>query len=96
MIAENITKDGVLTVVERAVKYRGEEKLEYVLYRTEKDGRDSYSIRAVRYKNGRCVCRAAAGDVSSVYKTAHGMFESISEGLVEPYLLCDVVYDLLP
>ena len=96
MITEDIIKNDALTVVERTEKYRGAERLEYILYRKEKDGRDSYSIQAIQYKSGIKTCQATSGDVSSVYEAAHEMFEFISEGFVEPYVLCDVVYDLLP
>ena len=96
MITEDIAKNDVITVVDRAEKFRGAERLEYILYRKEKDGRDSYSIQAIQYKNGLKVCQATSGDVSSEYDAAYEMFEFISGGYVEPYVLCDVVYDLLP
>lgn len=96
MITKDVTKNEEMTVVERTEKFRGTERLEYILYRKEKDGRDSYSIQAIQFKNGYKVCQATSGDVSSLYDAAHEMFEFISEGFVEPYVLCDVVYDLLP
>lgn len=93
-----ITKDKAeeLTVVEEAEKFRGCERLEYILYREARDGRDSYSIQALQYKNGFKVCQATACDVSSLCDAAREMFEFVSEGYVEPYVLCDVIYDLLP
>ncbi|MBQ7669852.1 MAG: hypothetical protein IJS45_03920 [Clostridia bacterium] len=96
MITEDTVKNDVLTVVERTEKYRDVEKLVYILYRKEKDGRDSYSIQAIQYKNGYKVCQATSSDVSSLYEAAMEMFEFVSEGYVEPYVLCDVIYDLLP
>ncbi|MBQ7714605.1 MAG: hypothetical protein IJT70_01915 [Clostridia bacterium] len=83
-------------VVDETVKLRGDERLEYVMYRGEKYGRDSYSVQAIQYKNGNKVCQATASDVSSGYTAAKSIFDAVSCGLVEPYLLCDVVYDLLP
>ena len=85
----------ISTVLERSMQ-RGDETLDYYLYREEKFGRDSYSIQAVQYKRGIKICQATACDVSSGYEAAKAMFDTITDGYVEPYILCDVVYDLLP
>ena len=84
------------TVLEHTAHFRGPERLEYTLSLGERDGRDSYTIRAVQYKRGLEICSASAPDVSSVYENAKEMYDVISDGRVEPYLLCDVVCDLMP
>ena len=91
MTAEKI-RGAVLTVT----KFRGAERIEYTLTKGERDGRDSYSISACQYFKGVEMCRATACDVSSRGDAAKAMFDEISSGFVEPYVLCDVVYDLLP
>jgi|GEM_PF-2520919 len=94
-----ITKDKVefeTTVVRTTEKIRGSEKLEYILYHEEKDGRDSFSVQAIQYKKGMKICQATACDVSSRHDFAEKIFSAVSEGYVEPYVLCDVIYDLLP
>ena len=96
MKTEVITKDIAARTVGEKSMQRGEETLEYFLYREEKHGRESYSIQAIQYKRGVKVCQATACDVSCRYEAAKEMFDAISEGYVEPYVLCDVVYDLLP
>ena len=85
-----------MSVVERKNKFRGRERLEYILYREERRGRDSYSIQAIQFKCGRKICQASACDVSSLEDVAREMFDVISDGFVEPYVLNEVVYDLLP
>ena len=75
---------------------RGDDLFEYALYRKDEDGRDSFSIRAIQYRRGVPICRAVACDVSSLYCKAKEMFDLIVKGCVEPYVLCDVIYDLLP
>ena len=82
--------------LKRVVRYRGRERIEYSLIGDERDGRDSYSIRAVSFVGGDEVCRATACDVSSIEDVAERMFTEIYSHMVEPYVLCDVVYDLLP
>ena len=82
--------------IKRVVRYRGRERIEYSLIYEERDGRDSYSIRAVSYVGADEVCRASACDVSSLEDAAERMFTQIYSHMVEPYVLCDVVYDLLP
>ena len=96
MITEEITRTADEAVVGHEIKERGTERLEYYLYREEKNGRDSFSIQSIQYKNGEKICQATASDVSSRYIAAKKMFDSVSRGLVEPYILCDVIYDLLP
>ena len=44
----------------------------------------------------RRICQATACDVSSRYEAAKKIFDAVTDGYVEPYILCDVVYDLLP
>ena len=82
-------------VLERSMQ-RGDETLDYRLCREEKNGRESYSIQAIQYKRGIKICQATACDVSCRYEAAKNMFDTISDGYVEPYILCDVIYDLLP
>ena len=82
--------------VDESLRIRGDETLSYYLYRGEKNGRESYSIQAVQYKRGVRICQATACDVSSRYEAAKKMFDAVTDGYVEPYILCDVVYDLLP
>ena len=91
MTTEKI-RGSILTVT----KYRGAERIEYTLSRGEGDGRSAYSISAVQFFKGVEMCRATAYDVSSRGDAAKAMFDEISSGFVEPYVLCDVVYDLLP
>ena len=88
-------KRGTETILETK-RTREDELLQYVLYREERRGRDSYSIRALQYKRGIKICQATVCDVSSVYETAKLIFDMIVDGFVEPYVLCDVIYDLLP
>ena len=96
MKTEAVTKDPeCCTVGERSMQ-RGDETLDYYLYREERSGRESYSIQAIQYKRGVKACQATACDVSCRYEAAKEMFDAISDGYVEPYILCDVVYDLLP
>ena len=90
-----ITKNEDATV-EETERTRGDETLHYMLCRDITDGRDSYSIRALSYKSGVKVCQATACDVSSVYERAKEMYDAVANGFVEPYVLCDVIYDLLP
>ncbi len=95
-----ITKDEEYVVSDEPIleaeRRRADEKLEYILCKGTKDGRDSYSIRVIQYKRGVQICRASACDVSDVYGEAKRIFDAISDGYVEPYILYDVVYDLLP
>ena len=88
--------EAISETADESSKTRGDETLDYYLYRGEKDGRESYSIQAIQYRSGIKVCQATACDVSCTYGEAKKMFDIISEGFVEPYILCDVVYDLLP
>ena len=83
-------------IEEESIRIRGDETLSYCLYRGEKNGRESYSIQAVQYKRGIRLCQATACDVSSRYEAAKAIFDAVTDGYVEPYILCDVVYDLLP
>ena len=96
MITENKTGVNISSVVEEAERFRENERLEYILYREEKNKRESYSIQAIQYKHGIKICQATACDVSSLYDAAKEMFDVVSEGYVEPYVLCDVIYDLMP
>ena len=96
MITRNETKEDLSAAVEETVRVRGDEALEYVLYRDEEDGREVYSIQAIQYRRGKKICQATARDVSSIQERAREMFSLIADGLIEPYVLCDVVYDLLP
>ncbi len=96
MITKYESTEGAATVVEKTSRCRGSEVLEYFLCFEDVGGRAAYSILALQYKHGEIVCRAKAFDVSSVYGAAKEMFDRISAGFVEPYVLCDVVYDLLP
>ena len=85
------------TVAEiETTRVRGDERLEYILYRDEMCGRSSYSIQAIQYKKGEKICQATACDVSGDPDAAKEMFRTVSDGFVEPYVLCDVIYDLLP
>lgn len=86
----------VASQVLQATMLRGRDRLEYILFHEIQDGRDSYSIQAIHYRGGRKLCQATACDVSCEYGAAREMFDVISEGRVEPIVLCDVVYDLLP
>ena len=83
-------------VIERRVKFRGRERIEYVLYRERTPLRDSYSVQAIQFKHGHKICQATCRDVACDRVDASGVFDVISEGYVEPYVLSDVVYDLLP
>ena len=92
-----VKDDEVITeTADKSSKTRGDEVLDYYLYSGRKNGRESYSIQAVQYKRGVKICQATACDVSCRYGAAKMMFDAVSEGLVEPYILCDVIYDLLP
>ncbi|MBR6917181.1 MAG: hypothetical protein IKN38_03265 [Clostridia bacterium] len=96
MTTELKERDRSIEALVEKVKTRGCERLEYILYKSDIEGRDSFSIQAIQYKSGVKTCQATAGDVSSVFGPALSMFDAVSEGFVEPYVLCDVIYDLLP
>ena len=96
MITDNEEKIGITETVEETERRRGDERLEYLLYRGEKNGRESFSIQVIQYKEDNETCRATACDVSSRYEAAKYMFDAVSGGFIEPYILCDVIYDLLP
>ena len=96
MKTEEITDSVISETVDEASRRRGDEVLDYYLYSGRKNGRDSFSIQAVQYKRGVKICQATACDVSCRYEAAKKMFEAVSDGYVEPYILCDVIYDLLP
>jgi len=96
MITENKVERTIDETVLETVRSREDETIEYYLYRGRKDGRDSFSIQAIQYKRGVKICQATACDVSSVCSHAAEIFDAVSRGFVEPYVLCDVVYDLLP
>ena len=91
-----ITEEKCSAPVCESTVLRGDERLEYILSHETLGGRDSYSIQAFHYRCGRKLCQATACDVSCEYGAAREMFDVISEGRVEPIVLCDVVYDLLP
>lgn len=94
-----MTPDAALaprTDVCREFRFRGNEKLEYILFNEKREGRDCWSIQAIQYKNGIKVCQATSCDVSSEEAAAREMFEKVADGFVEPFILCDVIYDLLP
>lgn len=82
--------------VQSVTRYRRDERIEYTLMLEDRDGRDSYSIRAVSFVRGVEICRATACDVSSLEDAALAMFTEIYSHFVDPFVLCDVVYDLLP
>ena len=96
MKTEEIINKVISETADEASKRRGDERLDYYLYRGEKNGRDSFSIQAIQYKRGVKICQATACDVSCRYEAAKKMFDMVSDGFVEPYILCDVIYDLLP
>ena len=82
--------------VQCVTRYMRGRRIEYTLLLEERDGRDSYSIRAVSYAGGAEICRASACDVSSLEDAALAMFTEVYSHFVDPFVLCDVVYDLLP
>ncbi len=96
MTAETNEKRAAAETLLETTKIRGDEELEYILYRESREGRASYSIQSLQYKRGVKVCQATACDVSSRAADAVKLFSLISESFVEPYVLCDVIYDLLP
>ena len=94
---DSTTQEARSTVAEiETTRVRGDERLEYILYREELRGRTSYSIQAIQYKRGEKICQATACDVSSSPVFALDLFRTVSNAFVEPYVLCDVIYDLLP
>ncbi len=92
----NAVKEKTAKPLQSVTRYRRDERIEYTLLLEERDGRDSYSIRAVSFVRGVEVCRATAADVSSLEDVALAMFCEIYSHTVDPFVLCDVVYDLLP
>ena len=96
MITENEEMSVVSRTVDETWRTRGDERLDYLLYRGERNGRESYSIQVIQYRGEEKTCQATACDVSCRYEAAKYMFDAVSNGYVEPYVLCDVIYDLLP
>lgn len=70
--------------------------LKFVLYCERQPWGKSYSIQCVKYIGSEPVCQATAPDVSSSRSFAEEMLLKLADGGVEPVILCDVVYDLLP
>lgn len=71
-------------------------ELKYVLFSEVSEGIERYSVRAIQYRDGNELCRAAVYDVSTDPTEAGRMFRAVSEGGVFPVTLSDVIYDLLP
>lgn len=84
------------TETARKTVHRGSDTFEYILYLGCEDGRDSYSIQVIRYRDGEKLCQATVSDVTNRRDEAIRIFDLLSDGIVEPYLLKDVVYDLMP
>ena len=71
-------------------------KMEYILSREKADNRDAFSIEVFRKARDGSEHRALAHDVSDREDRATELFRIIAEGEVEPEVLYDVLYDMLP
>ncbi len=58
--------------------------------------RDSYSISATLYENGKETDHAVICDVTSISEEAERLFGALSAGGVTPMTLSEVISDLLP
>lgn len=71
-------------------------ELEYFLYSSRIGRRDSYSVRVRLHDEGRGTRESEeVNDITSLRDEALRIFSAVSDGLVTPMTLYDVIYDLI-
>lgn len=71
-------------------------EMRYTLTKRSVDGREAFSISVLQVTPSGDVNYKMADDVCCDEDSATALFRTISEGEVEPCVLYDVLYDLLP
>ncbi len=95
MILKTETKNYSVTVKEERRKLKDSCFLIYRLYKETVDMRPAYSVHVAEYIDGEKVCQSTAYDITSQKETAIEIFDKITNGLVSPITLHDVVCDLI-
>lgn len=71
-------------------------KMRYTLIRSTVDKRDAFSISVMQITPSGDINYKEADDVCCEKDCATALFRAIAEGEVEPCLLYDILYDILP